>query len=51
MTEEDKAVARPEHNGTTTREEGSSAAVKEEIHIPDYVMQDFGFPEKTRISG
>jgi hypothetical protein len=51
MTEEDKSIARPEHNGTTLREEGNSAVAKEEIHIPDYVMQDFGSPEKTRISG
>jgi hypothetical protein len=51
MTEKDKAVARPERKGIIPREEGNSTAAKEEIHIPDYVMQDFGSLEETHISG
>jgi len=51
MTEEDKVVARPEHKGIIPSVEGNSAVAKEEIHIPDYVMQDFGSPEETHVSG
>ena len=51
MTEEDKAVVRPEHQGIISCEEEAPDAAREKIHIPDYVMQDFGFTERTRVGG
>lgn len=49
MTEEDKAVVRTEHQEIISFEEEAPSAAREKIHIPDYVMQDFGLPEKTRV--
>jgi hypothetical protein len=48
MTTEDKDAtsSKPEE----VLDKNSSTAA-EEIHIPDYVMLDFGFPKGTRISG
>jgi hypothetical protein len=51
ITEEDKAVVRPESQGIVSSEEEATDAAREKIHIPDYVMQDFGFPKKTRAGG
>jgi hypothetical protein len=51
MIEEDKTVAPPPENQRIPCEEeklDAADAAGEKIHIPDYVMQDFGFPEKTR---
>lgn len=48
MIEEDKTIARPEHQEFVPREEENSDAARKKVHIPDYVMQDFGFPKKTR---
>ena len=28
-----------------------SLTIAEEVHIPDYVMLDFGFPKRTRANG
>ncbi len=41
-----EAIAGLEPQGVIPGKEGSRAA--EEIHIPDYVMRDFGFPERSR---
>jgi hypothetical protein len=49
VTEEDKVVVRPEPHGIISYEEEAPDAASEKIHIPDYVMQDFGFPKKTRV--
>lgn len=51
MTEEDRAVVRPEHQGIISCEEEAPDSAREKIHIPDYVMQDFGFPERTCVGG
>lgn len=48
MTEEDKALTRPTEHQRVPYEEEKPDAVGEKIHIPDYVIQDFGFPEKSR---
>ena len=46
MPTDDKDATRPE--GEEAPDKHSSAAV-EELHIPDYVMLDFGFPEGSRV--
>ena len=46
MPAEDKEAARPE--GEEAPDEDDYSAAAEEIHIPDYVMLDFGFPEAKR---
>lgn len=49
MKEEDKATTRPRHRGMPSEE--GDLNVAEEVYVPDYCMQDFGFPENTRASG
>ncbi len=48
MAQEDEAVARRELRGIPGEENPEAA---DGVHIPDYVMRDFGFPEKTRSGG
>lgn len=48
MAEEDKTIVRPEHQEFISREAENPDVARKKIHIPDYVMQDFGFPKKTR---
>ena len=50
MTEEDKGIVRTESQ-ESAREEDKPDPTREKIHIPDYVMQDFGFPKETLVRG
>jgi len=45
---EDKDAARPEREEVLDK---NSSTAAQEIHIPDYVMLDFGFPKGTSTSG
>ena len=42
MWQDDEAVAQPESQGTPGKE---NLELTNEVHIPDYVMLDFGFLE------
>ncbi len=48
MVTEDKNTDRPQPEEAPDK--GSSAAI-EDMHIPDYVMLDFGFLERSDTSG
>ena len=50
MPEEDKAVAGSEHQAIIPCKEEDPDVTEEKIYIPDYVMQDFGFFERTRVA-
>ncbi len=50
MGEKKKDVVGPEHRGIIPREEAPDAA-GDKVYIPDYVMQDFGLHERTRLGG
>jgi hypothetical protein len=45
---EDKETAQPDSEEALDK---SSSATSGEMHFPDYVMLDFGFPEGTRTRG
>ena len=48
MRQDDESVAQPESQGTPGTEDLELA---NEVHIPDYVMLDFGFLEGRGTSG
>ncbi len=48
MWQDDESVAHPESQGTLGKENLELAS---EVHIPDYVMLDFGFLEGGGTSG
>ena len=48
MSVEDKETAQPDREEALDK---SSPATSGEMHIPDYVMLDFGEPEGTRTRG
>lgn len=45
MPVENKDATQPDREEALDK---SSPATSDEMHIPDYVMLDFGFPEGTR---
>jgi hypothetical protein len=47
MLDKDKVATRPEREEPSNRE---AMNVVEEIHIPDYAMLDFDFPNEGRYS-
>jgi hypothetical protein len=50
VIEEKKALLRSEHREIIPCGEAPDAA-RENVYIPDYVMQDFGFQKRTRLGG